>query len=188
MHMYLVFVIFAFASIFSFFFFQAEDGIRDKLVTGVQTCALPISPPTSRSGSTSSTSSRDWCAPRPSRSISWWPPSRSPSTPGISSGSAEAPARTPRRHRALHARGRRRAPCPRPSVGALSVPLRHDGIAPFLALRRHGDHAEEARASRAYRLLLRPAHARYGRPVRADREADAARDGRVPRPRHQSRP
>src|SRR5229473_6966542 len=24
------------------FFFQAEDGIRDKLVTGVQTCALPI--------------------------------------------------------------------------------------------------------------------------------------------------
>src|SRR3989441_6208278 len=28
--------------IFFFFFFQAEDGIRDKLVTGVQTCALPI--------------------------------------------------------------------------------------------------------------------------------------------------
>src|SRR3989441_1905831 len=27
-----------------FFFFQAEDGIRDKLVTGVQTCALPIYP------------------------------------------------------------------------------------------------------------------------------------------------
>src|SRR5207244_10631894 len=26
------------------FFFQAEDGIRDDLVTGVQTCALPISP------------------------------------------------------------------------------------------------------------------------------------------------
>src|SRR5258708_22643558 len=25
-----------------FFFFQAEDGIRDDLVTGVQTCALPI--------------------------------------------------------------------------------------------------------------------------------------------------
>src|SRR5258708_20037346 len=37
------------------FFFQAEDGIRDDLVTGVQTCALPISdiciktPHTSRS-------------------------------------------------------------------------------------------------------------------------------------------
>src|SRR5205823_7949828 len=28
---------------FYLFFFQAEDGIRDKLVTGVQTCALPIS-------------------------------------------------------------------------------------------------------------------------------------------------
>src|SRR2546425_9524543 len=28
--------------LFIFFFFQAEDGIRDKLVTGVQTCALPI--------------------------------------------------------------------------------------------------------------------------------------------------
>src|SRR5699024_12062029 len=27
-----------------FFFFQAEDGIRDRNVTGVQTCALPISP------------------------------------------------------------------------------------------------------------------------------------------------
>src|SRR5690625_6049137 len=29
-------------SINSFFFFQAEDGIRDGHVTGVQTCALPI--------------------------------------------------------------------------------------------------------------------------------------------------
>src|SRR5438876_9128058 len=27
---------------FFFFFFQAEDGIRDGRVTGVQTCALPI--------------------------------------------------------------------------------------------------------------------------------------------------
>src|SRR5690554_6349776 len=29
----------------AFFFFQAEDGIRDADVTGVQTCALPILPP-----------------------------------------------------------------------------------------------------------------------------------------------
>src|SRR2546429_4158383 len=29
--------------VFLFFFFQAEDGIRDVAVTGVQTCALPIS-------------------------------------------------------------------------------------------------------------------------------------------------
>src|SRR5690349_4754931 len=28
--------------IFTIFFFQAEDGIRDLYVTGVQTCALPI--------------------------------------------------------------------------------------------------------------------------------------------------
>src|SRR2546425_8202547 len=34
---------------FCFFFFQAEDGIRDKLVTGVQTCALPISDAAARS-------------------------------------------------------------------------------------------------------------------------------------------
>ena len=31
-----------FVCLFLFFFFQAEDGIRDRLVTGVQTCALPI--------------------------------------------------------------------------------------------------------------------------------------------------
>src|SRR2546427_11927743 len=30
-------------ALFFFFFFQAEDGIRDLTVTGVQTCALPIS-------------------------------------------------------------------------------------------------------------------------------------------------
>src|SRR6266496_4179159 len=30
-------------SLLFFFFFQAEDGIRDLYVTGVQTCALPIS-------------------------------------------------------------------------------------------------------------------------------------------------
>src|SRR5439155_12198238 len=31
-------------SLLSYFFFQAEDGIRDGHVTGVQTCALPIYP------------------------------------------------------------------------------------------------------------------------------------------------
>src|SRR5205823_10198198 len=38
----IVIVIYYTQSFFFFFFFQAEDGIRDKLVTGVQTCALPI--------------------------------------------------------------------------------------------------------------------------------------------------
>src|SRR5438309_10788286 len=36
-------LIFAVAIPGLFFFFQAEDGIRDGTVTGVQTCALPIS-------------------------------------------------------------------------------------------------------------------------------------------------
>src|SRR5438105_8682796 len=36
------FYFFYYFSFFFFFFFQAEDGIRDPLVTGVQTCALPI--------------------------------------------------------------------------------------------------------------------------------------------------
>src|SRR3989440_551589 len=50
-----------------FFFFQAEDGIRDLIVTGVQTCALPISP------------SRRSCAGtrRCGRSSSKWTASRS---------------------------------------------------------------------------------------------------------------
>src|SRR5690349_22931314 len=43
----LVFIFFffylVFFDFFFFFFFQAEDGIRDLYVTGVQTCALPIS-------------------------------------------------------------------------------------------------------------------------------------------------
>src|SRR5687767_15223262 len=42
---FVFFFFFLFVSfVFFFFFFQAEDGIRDKLVTGVQTCALPILP------------------------------------------------------------------------------------------------------------------------------------------------
>src|SRR5437016_11925433 len=36
-------IVFYFLIFFFFFFFQAEDGIRDWSVTGVQTCALPIS-------------------------------------------------------------------------------------------------------------------------------------------------
>src|SRR5688572_30896559 len=39
----LFFFIFYLSFFCFFFFFQAEDGIRDLTVTGVQTCALPIS-------------------------------------------------------------------------------------------------------------------------------------------------
>ena len=35
-------LVFMFDIFVFFFFFQAEDGIRDHCVTGVQTCALPI--------------------------------------------------------------------------------------------------------------------------------------------------
>src|SRR2546425_11199769 len=52
------------------FFFQAEDGIRDKLVTGVQTCALPIS-----------------CAPRSSHAAR-----RAPGPGGSGSGARDARA------------------------------------------------------------------------------------------------
>src|SRR5205823_12009309 len=40
------------------FFFQAEDGIRDKLVTGVQTCALPILRHSASDASTASLTGR----------------------------------------------------------------------------------------------------------------------------------
>src|SRR5690349_22775283 len=39
------------SSFLYFFFFQAEDGIRDLYVTGVQTCALPIYPAECQCGS-----------------------------------------------------------------------------------------------------------------------------------------
>src|SRR3712207_6982981 len=43
-YVYMLFFIHTFIYLYSlFFFFQAEDGIRDIGVTGVQTCALPIS-------------------------------------------------------------------------------------------------------------------------------------------------
>src|SRR6266487_6009163 len=60
---------------FFFFFFQAEDGIRDGRVTGVQTCALPIStrrsrPRASRLWRRSVGSARPFRAPRSRRSSS----------------------------------------------------------------------------------------------------------------------
>src|SRR5688572_17659597 len=57
---------------FIFFFFQAEDGIRDLTVTGVQTCALPISLrdwPRDQSLSIGSTLRGRW--PRARNSSSW---------------------------------------------------------------------------------------------------------------------
>src|SRR5690606_40494502 len=64
-----------------YFFFQAEDGIRDFHVTGVQTCALPISVlalvaprgllvldnPTSTGSGPATATSRRWRRPRSTR-------------------------------------------------------------------------------------------------------------------------
>src|SRR5947209_17169156 len=44
------------------FFFQAEDGIRDIGVTGVQTCALPICSSSARSSAIPAVRIRDWPA------------------------------------------------------------------------------------------------------------------------------
>src|SRR5256886_8020318 len=60
---------------FVFFFFQAEDGIRDLTVTGVQTCALPISPQSVMHGGRAEHSpqvlSRPWMAVERSDRSSW---------------------------------------------------------------------------------------------------------------------
>src|SRR5204863_7103035 len=45
-----------------FFFFQAEDGIRDLYVTGVQTCALPISIVPGGLGENLTIAGLDWSA------------------------------------------------------------------------------------------------------------------------------
>src|SRR3989440_8500327 len=56
-----------------FFFFQAEDGIRDLIVTGVQTCALPISHQAARSAAASA----------PNNNVNRFPGSRSDSARSV---------------------------------------------------------------------------------------------------------
>src|SRR2546426_2008751 len=72
-----------------FFFFQAEDGIRDYKVTGVQTCALPIS----RRGSVPPRGSRLHPARTPGRTR---PTGRGPSRTAASGTSAAGSRRLPR--------------------------------------------------------------------------------------------
>src|SRR6266511_4027687 len=54
-----------------FFFFQAEDGIRDFHVTGVQTCALPICRACSCCWTATSTTPPSWARSPPPRRICW---------------------------------------------------------------------------------------------------------------------
>src|SRR5207249_6534309 len=72
-----------------FFFFQAEDGIRDRNVTGVQTCALPIS--RSRSSRVTTAPRRRSSATSRSNSLgvsgTGWPPRSTVRDAGITSTS-----------------------------------------------------------------------------------------------------
>src|SRR2546427_9866190 len=82
-----------------FFFFQAEDGIRDLTVTGVQTCALPISPSSFRCGAFPTKYRCIWCCP-PSSCLSGgfrhgggsWP--YGPSRRGLPFAPSARPARS----------------------------------------------------------------------------------------------
>src|SRR3989449_4160539 len=75
----------------SSFFFQAEDGIRDVAVTGVQTCALPICP--------GGLGDLDiWVSQRASVNDPWGPPQ--PLGPNVNSNAADlAPGLSPDGHR-----------------------------------------------------------------------------------------
>src|SRR2546422_11663636 len=110
-----------------FFFFQAEDGIRDVAVTGVQTCALPIL----SNGSTAMPGRVSW--PRP-----WAPRSRpiEPSTANETNARRRARIESvPRSESQCHAFLRRHdlggetlrsclaAGGPRPRVGGLAARL-----------------------------------------------------------------
>src|SRR3989475_4696551 len=61
-----------------FFFFQAEDGIRDLTVTGVQTCALPISLPARHAGDSAGCARPHRRLPEPARAAAdrWSAPHR----------------------------------------------------------------------------------------------------------------
>src|SRR5256885_4045036 len=91
-----------------FFFFQAEDGIRDYKVTGVQTCALPISHPqdfhlvfhtdVGKSGLPAGQSGVAWCE--------WKRLDASTDLPAHSSGSSRLPMRSEERRVGKECRSR----------------------------------------------------------------------------------
>src|SRR2546430_12223817 len=83
------------------FFFQAEDGIRDLTVTGVQTCALPISVASARADATAA-GRPAVAAPRARRRGA----ARAAARPGCNRGSgiasfAQAAARYPKNTRSM---------------------------------------------------------------------------------------
>src|SRR5690606_1278908 len=101
-------------SLVFFFFFQAADGIRDFHVTGVQTCALPISPECSIPPSV-------YCCPPCSPPAPWPCPVSSCSATPCACGALEragssqwrsAPALRPSPHQAAARRSGARRRCP----------------------------------------------------------------------------
>src|SRR3989441_8238853 len=118
-----------------FFFFQAEDGIRDKLVTGVQTCALPISPSAAATARSSPrASARAWrasCCGAPRRSGSCATRSERRRLRGRRVATRRAPPAAPPRHAAGGWGGTER------SASSLSLP---PSLLPFLPqLRQRAD-------------------------------------------------
>src|SRR5206468_4679672 len=81
--------------VFFFFFFQAEDGIRDLIVTGVQTCALPISPLVAGSSPARRFSAVDLPQPDGPRNVTNSPPCTSSAN---SSSTVRVPKRFVRRN------------------------------------------------------------------------------------------
>src|SRR5207245_7166265 len=82
----------------SIFFIQAEDGIRDATVTGVQTCALPISNPAPPPAST--TSKPPGTTAKPNSNPKTGPPgptSTAKLTPSSANSGPPTPTRTARR-------------------------------------------------------------------------------------------
>src|SRR3989454_2182961 len=134
-----------------FFFFQAEDGIRDYKVTGVQTCALPISR-SSRSVMAACRRTTSWCTTRPTaRWRSCWSGSSPRSSPWRSACSTALPRRRTRRT-CTHRRGLPASDATSPTSGHCSRATgRGRSSNPH---RRAGDRSGVRRLMRLLPLLL----------------------------------
>src|SRR3989441_13253209 len=112
-----------------FFFFQAEDGIRDKLVTGVQTCALPISAP--RRGTRPHAYRNETAGATAAAPLGPPTGSRPPHGARPATRNARGPGRAPERHRSPREPP---AACARGAAHAASgLPLSRPVLMPFVA-------------------------------------------------------
>src|SRR2546429_4112297 len=95
-----------FVVFFSFFFFQAEDGIRDVAVTGVQTCALPICPRTRPSWPPRSRPRGSRRRPPRPAAGGRWPPAAGSGTASRAPADRRRPARSEERRVGKECRSR----------------------------------------------------------------------------------